>query len=126
MKRKSVKIAQVMADWGIDRSTAERWRNAQLPIWDYEKLAKALLRRKATPQSVRNRALGILGGISAKTRPEAVVVEEKLAKATVGMVEDLEREAHHYQVKQLKARSEGDVIQEREALDTRVKLYQAL
>ena len=121
-----VSLKTLMDDWAVDQKTALHWRRTSLPIESKEKLARALLRRRKTPTQVRERAIAILRKASGDSAADAKKLDRKLDQTSLGMVEDLEREATRYQAMQKAATVAGDFDRESWALTERMKIYRTL
>ena len=103
-----------------------RWSAAGYDLKDDQALAIALLKNRRTPPRVRAKALQIRASFRPESAEEDAKVAIVLEKTSLGMVEDLEREAARYLRMQQKAEVAGDMTVAEMALDSRMKVYRTL
>lgn len=112
--------------FGVSSFTVFRWKAKGRPVTDPMKLARVLVDSKTTRGVLRERALEVLAGYKQQTAEEEAKVEEALVKTSLGMVEDLEREAARFKSAQEKAEEAGNIDQANALLEARMKVYRTV
>jgi hypothetical protein len=119
-------LKDIARRFGVSVFTVAGWKGKGRPVHDVMKLARLLVESKTTRSALRERALEVLAGYKQQTAEDEAKVEAVLVKTSLGMVEDLEREAARFKRTQEQAEAAGDIAQANALLDARMKVYRTV
>jgi transposase len=130
MKGKKAMGYQTLAvrakQYGVSISTVRRWQMAGRPINNEKALAVDLAKGKGITKRLIERANQILAGVKPQTAEDEARMEAALAKTSIDMVADLEREAARFKRAQDQAEAEGDLGRADAMLEARMKVYKTV
>ena len=119
-------LAKRAKQYGVCISTVRNWQLAGRPVANPKALAADLSTAKGISKRIVERASEVLLGLSPQTAQDEAKMEAALAKTSVDIVADLEREAKRFKRLQEEAETAGNMGRADSMLEARMKVYKTV